>query len=121
MPQAGSGVEVVRHPEPFFQVGVDLDERGELDVVSYAVFLGQAAGVDKTRRELAFPGGEAGAKIDAGIGGALDLGKDVVAIARNYRFAGAGFGVGAEGFGEGEKIIVDGTECRFFPAYCSST
>jgi hypothetical protein len=115
VPQAGSGVEVVGQSEPFFQVGVDLGVRGELDVVSYAVFLGQAAGVDETRRELALLGGEAGAaKIDAGIGGALDLGKDVVAIERNYRFAGASFGVGAEGFGEGEKIVRDGTEYRFF-------
>ena len=82
-----------------------------------AIFFGEATGVDEELGEFAFVGGEAETEIDPGVGGGLDLGEDVVAVERNHGFAGAGFDVGTDGFGELQELVVDGAEGGFFPEY----
>ena len=106
---------MVGSAKPFLQIGIDLGGRGEFDAVGDAIFFGEAAGVDEAFGEFTLVSGEAETEIDAGIGGGLDLGEDVIAVERNHGFAGAGFDVGAERFSELKKFFVHGAQGSFFP------
>jgi len=106
-------IEGVGGAEPVGEFGIDVGRGRDLNAVSDAIFLGEAARVDEAGGEAALVTGEAETEIDAFVGGRLELREDVFAVERNDGFAGARFDIRTERFAECKKFIEERAETGF--------